>query len=78
MSTGPYRSLNLGILTDDDPERVTENRRRLAAEARVAGERVVMGWQVHGSDLRERDGPGAPRTPTPSPATRSCRAWMVT
>jgi polyphenol oxidase len=57
VSTGPYDSLNLGILTDDGPERVTENRRRLAAKARVAGERVVMGWQVHGSDLREWDGP---------------------
>jgi copper oxidase (laccase) domain-containing protein len=57
VSGGPYRSLNLGILTDDDPQNVAENRRRLAHDARVQPERVVMGWQVHGSDLRDWDGP---------------------
>jgi YfiH family protein len=57
VSDGPYRSLNLGILTDDDPARVTENRARLAHAARVDPARVVMGWQVHGSELREWDGP---------------------
>jgi hypothetical protein len=57
VSEGPYESLNLGILTDDDPDRVVENRGRLAREAGVDAGRVVMGWQVHGSDLREWDGP---------------------
>jgi polyphenol oxidase len=57
VSQGPYRSLNLGILTDDDPGRVTENRRRLASAARLDPARVAMGWQVHGSDLREWDAP---------------------
>lgn len=52
-STGPYRSLNLGILTDDDPARVTENRHLVAAAAGVRAERVAMGWQVHGSELKE-------------------------
>ena len=56
-SSGPYRSLNLGILTDDDPARVTENRRLMAAAAGVPGERVAMGWQVHGTDLKQWDGP---------------------
>jgi hypothetical protein len=36
---------------------VTVNRARLADAARVDGGRVVMGWQVHGTDLREWDGP---------------------
>jgi purine-nucleoside/S-methyl-5'-thioadenosine phosphorylase / adenosine deaminase len=53
VSEGPYRSLNLGILTDDDPARVTENRALLAREAHVDPARVVMGWQVHGAELRE-------------------------
>jgi purine-nucleoside/S-methyl-5'-thioadenosine phosphorylase / adenosine deaminase len=53
VSEGPYESLNLGILTDDDPARVTENRRRAAAEAGVEPDRMAMGWQVHGTDLRE-------------------------
>jgi polyphenol oxidase len=57
VSRGAYRSLNLGILTDDDPAAVTENRRRAAREAGVAAERVAMGWQVHGTELREWTGP---------------------
>ena len=61
ISEGPYRSLNLGLLTDDEPERVTENRRRLAAEARVDPARVAMGWQVHGADVRDWDAPDPER-----------------
>jgi YfiH family protein len=56
VSRGPYESLNLGILTDDDPERVSQNRSILAREAGLERERVAMGWQVHGSELREWDG----------------------
>ena len=57
VSEGPYESLNLGILTDDDPERVTENRRRLAGAVGVTAERVAMGWQVHGTDVLLWDAP---------------------
>lgn len=53
VSDPPYDSLNLGILTDDARDRVTENRRRLAERMGVAPERVAMGWQVHGADLQE-------------------------
>jgi polyphenol oxidase len=57
VSSGPYSSLNLGILTDDDRDRVAENRRRLASELGIDPERVAMGWQVHGSELRDWAGP---------------------
>ena len=57
VSEGPYESLNLGILTEDDPDRVRENRLRLAAAAGLDAANVVMGWQVHGSDLRDWDRP---------------------
>jgi YfiH family protein len=57
VSEGPYESLNLGILTDDDPERVTENRSRLAGQARLEPSAIAMGWQVHGTELREWEGP---------------------
>jgi YfiH family protein len=53
VSEGPYESLNLGILTDDDRSRVSENRDLLAGDIGVDPERVAMGWQVHGADLRE-------------------------
>jgi polyphenol oxidase len=59
VSRDPYRSLNLGILTDDDPAHVSENRERFAHAAGVDAERVAMGWQVHGSDLREWSEPPA-------------------
>jgi YfiH family protein len=57
VSQGPYRSLNLGLLTDDDPACVTENRLRLARQAGVDAARVVLGWQAHGTELREWGGP---------------------
>jgi polyphenol oxidase len=57
VSEGPYESLNLGILTDDEPERVSENRRRLAREAGLKPDHVAMGWQVHGAELREWERP---------------------
>ncbi len=55
VSEGPYESLNLGILTDDDQRRVEENRRRLLE--RVGASRVAFGHQVHGTELVEWDGP---------------------
>lgn len=57
VSEGPYESLNLGILTDDEPERVAENRRRLSDHAGLRPGAVAMGWQVHGADVLEWDGP---------------------
>jgi YfiH family protein len=55
VSEGPYESLNLGILSDDDPARVAENRERLAASLGLDPARVAMGWQVHGAEVREWD-----------------------
>jgi polyphenol oxidase len=51
VSDGPYASLNLGILTDDDPAKVVENRRRVAAEAGADPERATMAWQQHGAEV---------------------------
>ncbi|MGI8806131.1 MAG: polyphenol oxidase family protein [Thermoleophilaceae bacterium] len=62
VSEGPYESLNLGILTDDEPERVTRNRTLLADHVGLDPDGIAMGWQVHGAELREWDG-RAPRGP---------------
>jgi YfiH family protein len=59
VSEGPYESLNLGILTDDEPARVAENRRLVAERAGLDPGRVAMGWQVHGVGLREWTAPPA-------------------
>jgi polyphenol oxidase len=55
VSEGPYESLNLGILTDDERERVLENRRRVIARTGV--EDIGMGWQVHGTEVLEWHAP---------------------
>jgi YfiH family protein len=57
VSSAPYDSLNLGILTDDDDAHVLENRRLLAAEIGRDPDRVAMGWQVHGDEILEWSGP---------------------
>ena len=60
VSEGPYSSLNLGILTDDDPDRVNRNRRVMAGALRLAADSIAMGWQVHGVDIAEWSGPPPP------------------
>jgi purine-nucleoside/S-methyl-5'-thioadenosine phosphorylase / adenosine deaminase len=61
LSEAPYDSLNVGILTGDDPERVGENRRRLAASIERDPQGVVMARQDHGAELRRHDAPQEPR-----------------
>jgi len=60
VSEGPYRSLNLGRLTDDDPDAVTRNRELL--EARI-GVPLAMIRQVHGAHVRRIDAPQQPGRP---------------
>jgi hypothetical protein len=51
-SAPPYDTLNLGILTEDDPARVAANRRSLAEALGRDPDRVVFGVQVHGSGVQ--------------------------
>ncbi|MEK6277483.1 MAG: polyphenol oxidase family protein [Actinomycetota bacterium] len=60
VSEAPFDTLNLGILTGDDRDAVSENRRRLAAALGLEAERVLMGFQVHGAEVAEHDGPQQP------------------
>jgi YfiH family protein len=57
VSEAPFDSLNLGILTEDDPEAVAENRRRLAAALGLDPDRVVFALQVHGTRLIDHSEP---------------------
>jgi len=52
VSEGPFASLNLGLLTADDPERVEENRRLLCAEVAADPDRLALNRQVHGTSVR--------------------------
>ncbi len=49
VSEGPYRSLNIGGKTGDDPNKVTENRRRIFEALNV--QRCIGGIQVHGNEV---------------------------
>jgi YfiH family protein len=51
VSEGPFESLNLGILTEDERDSVVENRCRLAATIGFEPERIAIGRQVHGAEL---------------------------
>jgi hypothetical protein len=53
VSGGPFRSLNLGALTDDEPANVAINRGRAVQAIGGRGEDATMAWQVHGSEVRE-------------------------
>ena len=51
VSSGPYATLNLSLSVGDDPGRVLENRRRLAAAFGAAPGDFVFARQVHGAGV---------------------------
>ncbi|QEC50809.1 laccase domain-containing protein [Baekduia soli] len=77
VSEGPYRSLNLGRFTDDDPAAVAENRRRA-----VQGAPAAWARQVHGTRVLRADGPvgagGAPDADGVATAVRRLAALVLT
>jgi YfiH family protein len=58
VSEGAFASLNLGILTDDEPERVTRNRALACEAAGLDAERATMAWQQHGAVVRRAEPTG--------------------
>lgn len=64
VSRAPYDTLNLGLLTDDDPAAVRTNRDLLAALVGVPRARTAQGRQVHGAEVRRlRELPAADGEP---------------
>jgi polyphenol oxidase len=74
VSEGPFASLNLGILTDDDPDAVHANRDRLGGVVGVPFERFLYGRQVHGARVRRAT---APRDPGRPPAEEDGQATAL-
>lgn len=62
VSEGAFESLNLGLRTADERERVGANRARLCAATGVDPPAVLIGLQVHGDELVWHE-----RAPVPSP-----------
>jgi YfiH family protein len=53
VSRGPFESLNLGWLTEDDPEHVVMNWRVVCTLVGVDHGELAFNRQVHGADVRE-------------------------
>jgi polyphenol oxidase len=53
VSDGPFASLNLGILTEDDPASVVVNRTRLCDAVGADPDGATMAWQRHGATVTE-------------------------
>ena len=62
-SGGRYRSLNLGAVTDDDPDAVARNRATLRADVGAPPLRFVR--QVHGAEVRRITAGTPPPAPLP-------------
>jgi purine-nucleoside/S-methyl-5'-thioadenosine phosphorylase / adenosine deaminase len=56
VSEPPFDSLNLGVLTDDDRDRVRQNRLRLVSALGHDPGLVVFSRQVHGAELATHHG----------------------
>lgn len=52
VSAAPYDSLNLGLLTDDDPADVRRNRELAARVVGIEARHTLQGMQVHGAAVR--------------------------
>jgi YfiH family protein len=57
VSDGIYAGLNGGIGSNDDPAKVTENRRRMAEALGVTPERFLTVYQVHSPDVAVAEAP---------------------
>jgi YfiH family protein len=58
VSEGPFASLNLGILTEDDPAAVVQNRTLLCDAVGADPDGATMAWQRHGANVTRADARG--------------------
>ena len=58
FSLPPYKSLNLGLNTNDQLSKVQKNRASFFSAIHISEENVVGGLQVHGSEILKVDKPG--------------------
>jgi hypothetical protein len=59
VSEGVHASLNGGLGSDDEPERVAENRRRMSQRLGVPADNLVSLYQVHSAEVVVVDAPFA-------------------
>jgi hypothetical protein len=73
VSEGIYAGLNGGLGSNDDPQNVAENRRRMATQMGVAPDRLLSVHQLHSPDAVVANGPweGASRPRADAIVTRT-------
>jgi hypothetical protein len=59
VSLGVYASLNGGVGSNDAPDKVAENRARMAAALGVSADRLLTPYQIHSPDVVVADEPWA-------------------
>ena len=57
VSQGVYASLNGGVGSSDAPDKVAENRARMAAALGVSADRLLTPYQIHSPDVVVADAP---------------------
>lgn len=70
VSEGLYTSLNGGLGSGDDPERVRENRRRMTAQLSLPPENLVSLYQIHSAEALVVEAPFNERPRADAMATR--------
>ncbi len=60
VSNGVYASLNGGTGSSDAPDKVAENRARMAATLGVSADRLLTAYQIHSPDVVVVDAPWTP------------------
>ncbi|HLM26266.1 MAG TPA: polyphenol oxidase family protein [Thermoleophilaceae bacterium] len=77
VSEGPFSSLNLGLWTEDEADRVVENRRLLERHTNTAA--TALGGQMHGTELQEWSAPpsGADPPEVDGHLTRECGLGLL-
>lgn len=63
VSTGVYHALNGGQGSQDEAEKVAENRTRVANAFSVAPDHLISVYQIHSPDCRRVDGPWPAKRP---------------
>ena len=70
VSEGLYASLNGGLGSGDDPDRVRENRRRMTAQLSLPPENLVSLYQIHSAEALVVEAPFIERPRADAMATR--------
>ena len=62
VSDGIYASLNGGTGSNDAPDKIAENRARMAAQLGVDADRLLTAYQIHSPDVVVVEKPWTPET----------------